>query len=335
MPAKWYWAHAEKGFVEFENPQERTAFNIIKPVIEGAFGGGETCHVLVNVQKCNGIPYKPDLLFLKKDGAGAVDLKHYAGKISIKLEKRGNAEHPYCVDENGMLFSQGHGQHYSGEFAQVAGYSGVLKRLLQKECDLNDTHFKTYFGLCFTGVNAEFSLAEKFISENRRGPRLKIEQYTRLCLPEDLGDEIWAAAFGRMPPGKSPSEERMQKIIASLHCLPRDLTDRWIEINDKVYTQPCLLAGRKGTETAQDLQLAGGEVVSGRHLLIIRDKPGYVRLRDISTNGTYVNSAKLHHAELVLPLDAEKPIHLWFHGGAQLVLRSPCAPENRRTRAAS
>jgi len=335
MPVKWYWAHDGKDFVEFENPQERTAFNIIKPVLESAFVHGDPCHVLVNVQKCNGIPYKPDLLFLKKDGAGAVDLKHYSGSISVKFEKRGPSERPFCADAGGALFSHSHAPHYQGEFYQVAGYSGVLKRLIQKECGLGDAPFKTYFGLCFTGLNADFSPAEKFFSANQGDPRMKIEQFTRLCVPEDLGQELFDAAFGWLPRGKAPSEDQIQRIIGSLHCLPRDFNERWIEINDKVYAQPCLLAGRKGTETPQDLQLDGGEVVSERHLLIIRDKPGHVRLRDTSRNGTYVNSAKLSHAEVVLPLDAAHPIHLWFHGGAQLVLRSPGLPEHKRTRAAS
>lgn len=331
MPVKWYWAHDGKKFVEFENPQERTAFNIIQPVVDSAFAEGETCHVLVNVQLCNGIPYQPDLLFLKNDGAGAVDLKDYSGKIDVKFERRGYLEHAFCVDETGTLFSHGHGPMYKGEFAQVTGYSDVLKRLLRKECGLEDVHFKTFFGLCFTGIKADFSPAQKFISDNRNDPRLKIGQFSRLCVSEELGKEIKNAAFGRIPHSKTPSEGQIQNIISSMRCLPRSFDERWIAINEQVHRKNSILVGRKGTETIQDVQLSGGAVVSERHLLIIRDKPGYVRLRDTSTNGTYVNSVKLHHGEILLPLTADNPINLGFLGGAQLVVSAPTPPQRRRT----
>ena len=53
MPVKWYWAHDGKKFIEFENPQERTAFNLIQSEVERTLtDSGNTCHILVNVQKC-------------------------------------------------------------------------------------------------------------------------------------------------------------------------------------------------------------------------------------------------------------------------------------------
>jgi len=334
MAVKWYWAHDGNKFIEFENPQERTAFYLIQPVVESTFRNSEDCHILVNIQKCNNEHYMPDLVFLKTDGCGVLDLKHYHGKVNARFERRDDREYPFCIDEKNALCSQGHDPYYRGEFKQVLNYSYTLKNLVKNELGYVDPKIKVLFGLCFTGINADLSPIQGFVSKHLNDPRLGIGRHIDLCTISDLPTKMQNAAFGRLPHGCFFSEGKIHNIIKRLCCRPRTFTEPWIEIDNKVYTQSSVLVGRHGTPTVQDIQLHDPKLkISERHLVIIKGDNDTVRIQDISLNGTRVNHELLKQKEISVPLTQDTQIHLQFPNKQEVILSRPGTPKRINTRA--
>lgn len=332
MPVKWYWAHDKAGnFIEFEHAQERLGFNIIHSAVERALAAStKNYHILVNLHECGNGHFRPDLVFLKLDGAGVVDLKHYFGQIGVKFEKRGNTENLYCCDSTGLLFSREHGASYMGEVNQVLGYFFDLKRLIASELKCESTHVRVSFGLCFTGSNADLTSAKQFIADNYTSTKIGTRRFVAFCTPCDLSEVIHNAAFGHdLPPG-CMSEDKILNMIRILHCRTRDFNEGWIDINGQVHKISSILVGKFGAKSVPDIQLQGS-MISRRHLLITKGENGSVVLADFSKHGTVVNSVLLNHAEITLPLTGPNPIHLKFPDEQELFLKCPLAPQDPGT----